>query len=270
MKKVSRRHFLRESALATGGCLTLLILGPKGEGEASTGTVGGVPLEDYNWNEHRWAYFVDTTKCIGCGMCVKACKAENKVPEGFVRTWVERYQIGEPSEEEHGHGTNVRVDSPEGALHGFEEGGSGMKVLKSFFVPKICNHCSKPPCVQVCPVGATFRTRDGVVLVDKKHCVGCGYCVQACPYGARFVNHDREDPNHGTAQKCTLCYHRIVKGGTTACVAACPVGARKLADMRDQFDEVRRTILTRRIQVLQPELLTEPQCFYIALDKEVR
>lgn len=268
MKKVSRRDFLREAALVSGGCLTLLLLGPKGDGEASTASVGGVPLEDYNWNEHRWAYLVDTTKCIGCGMCVKACKAENLVPDGYVRTWVERYAIGESHEE--GHGMNSIVDSPEGALHGFEEGGGGMKVLKSFFVPKICNHCEKPPCVQVCPVGATYRTRDGVVLVDSSYCVGCGYCVQACPYGARFITHDRSLSIAGTAQKCTLCYHRIVRGMTTACVAACPVGARRLADMKDQFDEVRRTILTQRVQVLQPELLTEPQCFYIALDKEVR
>jgi Fe-S-cluster-containing dehydrogenase component len=124
--------------------------------------------------------------------------------------------------------------------------------------------------VQVCPVGATNRTRDGVVLVDSNYCVGCGYCVQACPYGARFIIHDRSVPIHGKAQKCSLCYHRLVKGRNTACVDACPVGARKLADMKDPFDPVRKRIITERVAVLQPELLTEPQCFYLALDKEVR
>ena len=96
--------------------------------------------------------------------------------------------------------------------------------------------------------------------------------MQACPYGARFINHDRSgsDPNHGIAQKCTLCYHRLVRGQTTACVAACPVGARQLADMQAPFDPVRKIIITERVAVLQPELLTEPQCFYLALDKEVR
>ena len=262
MDKVSRRDFLRKAALASGGCVTFLLLGPGEKGNASTGTIGGVPLEDYNWNEHRWAYLVDTTKCIGCGMCVKGCKQENKVPDGYVRTWVERYEISEEGEGE--------VDSPDGALYGFQPTTGHMKVAKSFFVPKICNHCEKPPCVQVCPVGATYRTRDGVVLVDKNYCVGCGYCVQACPYGARFISHDRSLEIHGTAQKCTLCYHRIVKGRTTACVEACPVGARMLADMHDTFDPVRKRILTERVQILQPELLTEPQCFYIALDKEVR
>jgi len=270
MKKVSRRDFLQKAALASGGCVTFLLLGPGAEGGASTASIGGVPLEDYDWNEHRWAYLVDTTKCIGCGMCVKACKAENLVPDGYVRTWVERYEIGEPSHEKGEKSRNSNVDSPAGALYGFAENVSPMKIMKSFFVPKICNHCEKPPCVQVCPVGATYRTRDGVVLVDKNHCVGCAYCVQACPYGARFLIHDRKSPIHGTAQKCTLCYHRLVKGRSTACVEACPVGARKLADMADTFDPVRKTILTERVQILQPELLTEPQCFYLALDKEVR
>jgi Fe-S-cluster-containing dehydrogenase component len=262
MNNVSRRDFLRKAALVSGGCVTFLVLGPGEKGSASTGTIGGVPLEDYNWNEHRWAYLVDTTRCIGCGMCVKGCKEENLVPDGYVRTWVERYEIGEEGEGE--------VDSPDGALYGFQENVGHMKVAKSFFVPKICNHCEKPPCVQVCPVGATYRTRDGVVLVDSNYCVGCGYCVQACPYGARFITHDRGLSIVGIAQKCTLCYHRLVKGRTTACVEACPVGARQLADMHDTFDPVRKRILTERVGVLQPELLTEPQCFYIALDKEVR
>ena len=262
MNKLTRRDFLRKAAIASGGCMTFLLLGPEEEGIASTTSIGGVPLADYNWNEHRYAYLVDTTTCIGCGMCVKGCKAENGVPDGYFRTWVERYEINEEGEGE--------VDSPNGALDGFGESGGHMKIAKSFFVPKICNHCAKPPCVQVCPVGATYRTRDGVVLVDSNYCVGCGYCVQACPYGARFIIHDRNVPIHGKAQKCTLCYHRLVKGRNTACVDACPVGARKLADMKDPFDPVRKRIITERVAVLQPELLTEPQCFYLALDKEVR
>jgi Fe-S-cluster-containing dehydrogenase component len=250
--------------------VTFLLLDPGEKGSASTPSVGGAPLEDYDWNEHQWAYLVDTTKCIGCGMCVKGCKEENLVPDGYVRTWVERYEIGEPSHKDGEEKKNSRVDSPDGALHGFVKNVGGLKIMKSFFVPKICNHCAKPPCVQVCPVGATYRTRDGVVLVDENYCVGCGYCVQACPYGARFILHDRSSSIAGKAQKCSLCYHRLVKGRTTACVEACPVGARQLANMHDTFDPVRKRILTERVLVLQPELLTEPQCFYLALDKEVR
>src|SRR5205807_6942028 len=84
---------------------------------------------------------------------------------------------------------------------------------------------------QVCPVGATFVSPDGVVLVDKNYCLGCRYCVQACPYGCRFIN-----PKTNTADKCTLCYHRITKGLTTACAEVCPTGARQLADLKNPKD----------------------------------
>jgi len=263
MDNVSRREFLAKAALATGGCAVFLLLGPGQTVRAAhPAREGGSPLGDYDWEQHRYAYLIDTVKCIGCGMCVKACKAENKVPDGFFRTWIERYEISEDGEAE--------VDSPNGGLDGFEENVSHVKIAKAFFVPKMCNHCAASPCVQVCPVGASYRTKDGVVLVDQEHCVGCGYCVQACPYGSRFIPHEASAPYTRTAQKCTLCYHRITKGLKPACVAACPVGARQLADMKDQFDPVRKRILTERVAVLQPELLTEPSCYYLALDKEVR
>jgi Fe-S-cluster-containing dehydrogenase component len=263
MDNVSRREFIRKAALASGGCAVFLLLGPGQKVRAAhPAPEGGSKLEDYDWEQHRYAYLIDTVKCIGCGMCVKACKAENRVPDGFFRTWIERYEISEDGEAE--------VDSPNGGLDGFEENVSHVKVAKAFFVPKLCNHCAASPCVQVCPVGAGYRTKDGVVLVDPEHCVGCGYCVQACPYGSRFISHDENSPYPRTAQKCTLCYHRITKGLKPACVAACPVGARQLADMKNQFDPVRKRIMTERVGVLQPELLTQPQCYYVALDKEVR
>jgi Fe-S-cluster-containing dehydrogenase component len=263
MTDLSRRQFLRTAAVAGGGCAVFLLLGPGRAGRASSGAPGAAAaVADYDWTQHNYAYLIDTVKCIGCGMCVKACKAENLVPDSFFRTWVERYEVSEQGEAE--------VDSPDGALNGFEENVSHTKVAKAYFVPKMCNHCAAPPCVQVCPVGATYRTKDGVVLVDPKHCVGCGYCVQACPYSARFIPHEADAPYTRTANKCTLCYHRIVKGLKPACVEACPVGARELADMKNAFDPVRKRILTERVEVLQPELLTEPECYYLALDKEVR
>ena len=258
MDNVSSRDFISKAAVATGGCAVFLLLGPGGTGNAAhPAPAGGSPLGDYDWEQHRYAYLIDAQKCIGCGMCVKACKAENKVPDDNFRTWIERYEISEDGEAE--------VDSPNGGLNGFEENVTHVKIAKAFFVPKMCNHCAAAPCVQVCPVGATYRTKDGVVLVDPKHCVGCGYCIQACPYAVRFLN-----PETHTADKCTLCYHRLTKGLKPACVGACPVGARQLADMKDQFDPVRKRIITERVAVLQPELLTEPQCFYLALDTEVR
>ena len=127
---------------------------------------------------------IDITKCIGCGSCVRACQLENQVPDGYFRTWVERYHVADWEME------YPKVDSPDGGKNGFppakEAGG------KNFFVPKLCNHCADSPCTQVCPVGATFISPDGVVLVDQKYCLGCRYCVQACPYGCRFINpHDQ-------------------------------------------------------------------------------
>ena len=100
-------------------------------------------------------------------------------------------------------------------------------------MPKLCNHCAHSPCVQVCPVGATFESPDGVVLVDKTYCLGCRYCVQACPYGCRFI-----DPRTNTVDKCSLCYHRITKGLTTACCETCPTGARTLGDLKNPDDPI--------------------------------
>ncbi len=212
---------------------------------------------NYNMSEHWWGMLIDITKCIGCGSCVRACQLENHVPDGYFRTWVERYHATDWQTE------YPQVDSPDGGKNGFpaskESGG------KNFFVPKMCNHCSESPCTQVCPVGATFDTPDGVVLVDQKYCLGCRYCVQACPYGCRFIN-----PATMTANKCTLCYHRITKGLTTACCESCPTGARQLADLKNPNDPIHEFIRTHAVQVLKPQMATRSKCFYYGLDGSVR
>ena len=132
-------------------------------------------------------------------------------------------------------------------------------------MPKLCNHCDNPPCVQVCPVGATFKSQDGVVLVDKDYCIGCRYCIQACPYGARYL-----DPRTATADKCTFCYHRITKGLLPACVEACPTGARVFGELKTLASPLRRMMRMSKLTVLKPSLNTEPKVFYSDLDGEVR
>jgi len=220
------------------------------------------PKGGYDWNEHFWGYLVDTRKCIGCGRCANACKLENEVPfdEPVYRTWVERYRIIKKEREE-----EVIIDSPNGSIDGFVDDIPDEEIKKAFYVPKICNHCENPPCVQVCPVGATYTTEDGVVLVDYDYCIGCRYCIQGCPYGARYFNTEK-----GTADKCTWCYHRITKGLLPACVQACPVGARVFGDLNDPESAVNKVLDIERINVLKPDLGTKPKVYYVGLDREVR
>ncbi len=212
--------------------------------------------EKYREADHWWGMIIDVSKCIGCGNCVRACAAENQVPKGYFRTWVERYQVGEDL-------SRPRVESPNGALDGFpplQDTG-----LKAFYVPKLCNQCADSPCVQVCPVGATFVSPDGVVLVDKEYCLGCRYCVQACPYGCRYVHPETE-----TVDKCSLCYHRITKGLTTACCEACPTGARQLVDLKNPKDPAHEILRNCKVQVLKPHMATEAKVYYKDLDGSVR
>jgi tetrathionate reductase subunit B len=213
----------------------------------------------------RWTFLVDTNKCVGCGMCVKACKLENEIPYDaqVTRTWIERYVVTKDGE--------VHIDSPLGGRDGFiddkiqDEVVNPEDITKAFFVPKLCNQCENPPCVQVCPVGATYQTDDGVVLIDRSWCIGCGYCIMACPYGVRFFH-----PVTKTADKCNFCYHRISKGLEPACVQACAFDARKLGNLKDPDDPVTQVIKSKRVAVLKDEYGTKPHVFYLGLDESVR
>ena len=254
----SRRGFLRKALLGAAALATMELVDPR---KLLATAPTDVP---------RWVFLIDVAKCVGCGLCVSACKLENDVPydTNASFTWIERYLTTKDGD--------LLIDSPKAGRDGYTStkvdlGASGYRevgkeaVEKAFFVPKVCNHCETPPCVQVCPVGATYRAPDGVVLVDQKWCIGCGYCIMACPYGARFFH-----PQDHTAVKCTFCYHRITKGLKTACVQACPFGARQFGNLHDPNDPVTKVILSQPVQALKEDYGTRPQAFYLGLTREVR
>lgn len=180
----------------------------------------------------QYAMVIDVRKCIGCQACTIACKTEYEVPLGKHRSWVESV-----------------------------EKGNYPNVSRSF-LPRLCNQCSKPQCVSVCPTGATYkRKEDGIVVVDSDVCIGCKYCMLACPYDVRFIN-----PRTGAADKCDFCLHRVKNGLEPSCVNTCQGHARVFGDMNDPESEVSKLIAKNPVTVLRQEMGTEPNVFYIGAD----
>ncbi|MDP8225780.1 MAG: 4Fe-4S dicluster domain-containing protein [Candidatus Lernaella stagnicola] len=175
----------------------------------------------------RLAMVIDTRRCVGCMDCVIACQTENNVPEGFHRDWIATVTEGR------------------------------FPKLRTEIRSERCHHCDRPPCVTVCPTGASYKNDDGVVLVDPALCTGCKACVAACPYFARFTN------PAGYADKCTFCTHRTSRGDLPACVSVCPTECLHFGDIADPESEVRRLIETNEYKRLRPELGTEPQLYFL-------
>ncbi len=262
---LSRRAFLGFGlALAGGlaGATSLARLFPVFDDSSDTAS----PIvPTYDPAGKQWTFVVDTSACIGCGLCVVACKEENDVPEeaAYTRTWVERHVTTTDGE--------LFVDSPEAGMYGFPPqstapGAAGKAVDAAFFEPRLCMQCEDSPCTAVCPVGATYRTEDGVILVDASRCIGCGFCVVACPYGARYIVPAGPDAPNGTpgvADKCTWCYHRISRGAKPACVEVCPVGARRFGDASNPDSDIATLVRERSPQQLHPEYGTRPRVLYL-------
>lgn len=186
--------------------------------------------------EKHYVMVVDLRKCIGCHACAAVCKVENSLPEAKFRTWVEESETGE-----------------------FPD-------VARYFLPRLCNHCDNPPCTRVCPVKATYKRGDGIVVIERDTCIGCARCVKACPYKARFIEIDMiKDKKTRTADKCTFCIHRIDKGLLPACVESCVGHARVFGNLDDPDSEVYKIIKTNRTKVLKGHLKTKPGVFYIGL-----
>ena len=196
------------------------------------------------------ALVIDLNVCVGCHACVTSCKQWNtsgtaghlsdhepygENPLGVFFNRVQTYEVGQ------------------------------FPQTQTVHFPKSCLHCEEPPCVPVCPTGASYkRKEDGIVLVDSDKCIGCKYCSWACPYGAREYDEDR-----GVMTKCTLCVDRIYDESIAqaqrrpACVNACPTNARLFGDVHDPESEVSRAIRERGGYALMPELGTRPANHYL-------
>lgn len=248
---LTRRDFFKAGTILAGGVTVTAALAP----------YDGLlfAAEAPNAKGIWYGIGIDINNCIGCGKCANACKEENNVPKApfYFRSWVEQYTIKND-------GTIV-VESPNGGIDGFKQTVPDKDIFKSFFVPKMCNHCAKSPCTQVCPVGATFETEEGIVLVDENYCIGCRYCVQACPYGCRYIH-----PEKGTVDKCTLCFHRLKKGLKPACFEMCPTEARIFGDLNDPGSKINYFLKNHTCMVIKPNLNTGSKLFYNALSSEVR
>ena len=175
----------------------------------------------------KYGIVINTAKCIDCKACLIACKVENNVPEGFWRNWIRPLW---------------NIDNNR----------------KAEFQPGQCMQCDSPSCVAACPVNATYKQADGLVVIDPKKCVGCGNCVTGCPYGARYRN-----PTTRVADKCDFCSQRLAVAEEPACVVTCPTKARIFGDLNDPGSEVSRLVSKENlVRVTAPHVDTRPNIYY--------
>jgi Fe-S-cluster-containing dehydrogenase component len=252
------KTFKRRSFLKTAGIGVVAVAGLRMHGHALSGPA---PQGD---SPHKWAMVIDQAKCTGCGYCTLACRAHNDVSPSI--SWNRVIHAGKVKD-------------------------------KDIFLARPCMQCEHAPCVEVCPVGASYYRPDGIVMMDYGKCIGCRYCLVACPYGGRAFNwEDFTEPNpavpawgqpevprrpRGVVEKCSFCYHRIDRGlalglkpgvdaeATPACVVACPVGARKFGDLNDPESEVSKLLADHSHYRLREDLGTGPRVYYLPAREEV-
>ena len=205
-----RRNFLGTAAAATAA----LAVAP---GLTLFNVAGAKPEDQAVTSANRWGMLVDANKCAdGCRACVEACHEENGISSR-----------GRPTTDPQWIRTVTLRDRTTG---------------RETRMPVMCQHCEHPPCVDVCPTGASFRRADGIVLVDRHICIGCRYCMLACPYGIPRYDWDRAAP---LVRKCILCQPRISEGKRPACVEACPEEVMFFGTRDEMLAEGRRRIAAR-------------------------
>jgi molybdopterin-containing oxidoreductase family iron-sulfur binding subunit len=237
-----RRKFLGQTAALAAG----ITIAP---GVTLYGVAQAKPADQAVTDKVRWGMLVDVNRCAeGCTDCVDACNTENGLT-GFGRPETDAQWI-----------RKVNLRNPE----------TGAK--KS--LPVLCMHCAEPPCVDVCPTGASFKRDDGIVLVDKHTCIGCRYCMLACPYKARsFIHETITDQKtyaprgKGTVESCTFCVHRVDDGRQPACVEACSKTTQALTfgDMSDPDSKISKALAEYPTSRIRADLGTEPGVRYRGL-----
>jgi molybdopterin-containing oxidoreductase family iron-sulfur binding subunit len=255
---LKRREFLRLAGYSLAG--TLLSIG----GGFVVGR-GSEILESLDKTSDKkaikWAMAIDTRAFKSdqdFEKVIKACHQAHNVPNipdkdrAVKWIWMDTFQRGFPTTET----TYISED-----------------VKKRNFL-LLCNHCDDPPCVRVCPVQATFKREDGIVMQDMHRCIGCKFCMAACPYGSRNYNfyppreyiqsYNPEFPTRtlGVVEKCIFCYHRLDEGKLPYCVEASE-GKMFFGNLNDPASEVRKIISENIVIVRKPELTTRPKVFYI-------
>jgi Fe-S-cluster-containing dehydrogenase component len=212
----------------------------------------------------QFAYALNLSICVGCRRCADACHHENNHDRPSNNSYIRVLEMDQGSLDL-AHG-NAHYDHP-------------VPQPGKFYMPVQCQHCDNAPCTKVCPVEATWKEKDGIVVVDYNWCIGCRYCEAACPYHARRFNwqkpqvpaeeinpdqgylSNRERPQ-GVMEKCTFCLHRTRAGKLPACLEACPTGARVFGNLADPASEIRWVLDNKRVFVLKEELGTKPRFFY--------
>jgi len=215
-----------------------------------------------------FGYALNINKCKGYRECVKACTAVNNQDKDPDLEYIRVLEMD--------HGT-LNLESG----NHYYSADKDLPAPNKYYLPIQCHQCENPPCVKACPVSATWKEPDGIVVIDYNWCIGCRMCANACPYWARKFNWrnpqlppDKINPKthylsnrpreKGVMEKCTFCLQRTRKGENPACHAACPTGARVFGNLLDPKSEIRYVLQNKRVFRLKEDLNTQPKFWYYA------